>query len=141
MDTEVMHTYLTLHRRIRRYSRELCGGGLSGRKISALRYLLEAGPRTIGQIRDYLFIGDSSTSELVRSLKKDGYVTRNRSVEDDRVVIVNLTASGASVAKTAPLGGMPLLRERLKTLNSDELSSISVALNRMLGLLEEGNDC
>jgi DNA-binding MarR family transcriptional regulator len=109
--------------------------GLSGRKIAALRYLLEAGELSIGQLRDYLYINDSSTSELVTQLEQAGYITRVRSSTDSRVVIITLTPAGKETAQSVPLGGIPLLRERLKALPPERLALIHSALSELRELL------
>lgn len=132
---ETIHTFLTLYRYLRRYSCEMQSQGLSGRKIAALRYLLEAGALSIGQLRDYLYINDSTTSELVTQLEQAGYITRVRSSADNRVVIVALTPAGREMAQSVPLGGIPLLRERLKTLSPERLSLIYTALKELKELL------
>ena len=86
---ETIHTFLSVYRHLRRYSRQVYDEGLSGRQVSALRYLLEAGPSTVGQLRDYLYLSDSSTSELMAGLEQQGYVARARSKGDNRVVVVD----------------------------------------------------
>jgi len=141
MPTETMHKLLTLLRYLRRYGRQMRKEGLGGRRISALRYLLEAGPLTIGQLRDHLYISDSSTSETIDRLQQAGYVTRTRSEVDNRVVIVALTPAGRAVAEEAPLGGIPLLREKLKTLPPERLSVVHEALTELIQLLEIDDDC
>ena len=133
--TETMHEFLTLLRRLRRYGRSMREVGLGGRKVSALRRLLQVGPMTVGQLRDYLYISDSSTSEMIQGLEEASYVWRSRSEEDNRVVIVTLTPAGRSVAERIPLGGIPLLRERLKTLPRARLKLIREALTEIQGLL------
>jgi DNA-binding MarR family transcriptional regulator len=133
---DVIHKFLTLYRYLRKYSRRLHEQGISGRTVAALRYLLEAGSATIGQLHDYLYISHSTTSELVARLEKSGYVTRTRSAADNRVVIVALTPSGREIAGRTSLGGFPLLRERLKTLPPERLAIIDAAMTEMLHLLE-----
>lgn len=133
---ETIHKFLTLYRYLRKYSRRLHEEGISGRTVAALRYLLEAGPATIGQLHDYLFISHSTTSELVARLVKMGYVTRTRSDADNRVVIVDLTPPGREIAGQTSLGGIPLLREQLKTLPPERLAVINEAMTEMLHLLE-----
>ena len=134
--TGTIHKLLTLLRYVRQCSRRMRKQGLGGRKIAALRHLHEAGSLTIGQIRDYLYINDSSTSELVAHLESAGYVTRARSKGDNRVVVVTLTPAGRDFAEGAPLDGIPLLREKLKTLPPERLSLIDKALADLLQLLE-----
>lgn len=137
---ETIHKLLTIYRHLRTYSREMHSEGLSGRKVATLRYLLDVGPLTIGQLRDYLYVSDSTTSELVAALEEAGYVTRARSEEDNRVVVVSLTPAGHEFSRSAPLGGIPLLRERLRTLPSERLALIDEALaevKQLLGIEDE----
>jgi DNA-binding MarR family transcriptional regulator len=133
---DTIHKFLTLYRYLRKYSRRLHEQGISGRTVAALRYLLEAGPVTIGQLRDYLYISHSTTSELVARMAKMGYVTRTRSEADNRVVFVDLTPSGREIADQTSLGGIPLLREKLKSLPPERLAAIDEAMAEMLRLLE-----
>ena len=140
MSTETMHKLLTLLRSLRHYRRHAHRAGLGGRRISALRYLRKAGPLTVGQLSDYLYISDSSTSEMIDRLQEAGYVTRTRSKKDNRVVNVALTPVGRTVAEEAPLGGTPLLREKLKTLPPERLSVVDAALTELMQLLETEND-
>ena len=54
----------------------------------------------------------------------------------DRVVLVSLTPSGRESAQSAPLGGIPLLRERLKALPPERLAMIHEALAEIKQILE-----
>ena len=133
---DTIHKFLTVYRYLREFSRQMQEEGLSGRKIAALHYLLEVGPRTVGQIRDHLYVSDSSTSELVAWLQSRGYVTRTRSEADNRVVHVDLTPAGREILQGTPLGGVPLLRQALQTLPAERLSVINAAMTDLEHLLE-----
>jgi len=133
---ETVHKFLVVYRHLRQYSRQRHKEGISGRKISALRHLEEAGPCTVGQVRDYLYVSDSSASELIAQLEKKGYVTRTRSHMDNRVVIVALTPTGQGLLDRTPLGGFSLLRRRLEDLSEDKLLVINQAMTEILTLLE-----
>jgi DNA-binding MarR family transcriptional regulator len=139
--TETIHLFLSIYRYVRTSGRRMHEEGIGGRKVATLRYLQEAGPLTVGQIRDYLYLSDSSTSEMIARLEDKGYVQRRRSLEDHRVVIVSLTAAGAEVIAGKPLTGMPLLRERLKGLSAERLAPIRDALREIARLLETEDDC
>jgi DNA-binding MarR family transcriptional regulator len=134
--TEATRKFLTVYRYLRRSSRQMHQEGVSGRKLSALRYLHETGPHTVGEICDYLYVSDSGASELVARLEKMGFVTRTRSSTDNRVVIVDLTPAGRELAQEPPRGGVSLLRERLRALPEERLSVIDEALAELLTLLE-----
>ena len=131
---DTVHVVLRLTRHLVRYWKALQGQEVTGRQIATLRYLLERGPSTIGDLSSYLFINDSSTSEHVSKLEKSGFVSRKRSIEDNRVVRVSLTKEGAEFASHAPLGGVPLLREKLKGLPQAELRRIRSAVERLIEL-------
>lgn len=137
--TETIHRFLTVYRHLRRSSRQLRHEGISGRKMAALRYLFEAGPSTVGQLRRYLYISVSSTSELIARLEAKGYVTRARSERDHRVVIVSLTPAGREIAQQTPLRGISLLREQLKTLPAERLARIHDAMTEVMEILEIEN--
>ncbi len=134
--TETTRKFLTVYRHLRRSSRQMHQEGVSGRKLSALRYLHESGPHTVGQIRNYLYVSDSGASELIARLEKMGFVTRTRSDTDNRVVIVDLTPAGRALAQEPPRGGVSLLRERLQALPKERLSVIDEAMADILTLLE-----
>jgi len=138
---ETTGKFLTLYRYLRRYSRQMHEEGLSGRKIATLRYLTEAGPRTIGQLGTYLCISDSSTSALIDRLEEWGYATRTRSRKDHRVVLVDVTPEGRELAERTPLGGVPLLREALRTLPEERLAVICEAMTTLVEILEMEDEC
>ncbi|MCU0519929.1 MAG: MarR family transcriptional regulator [Anaerolineae bacterium] len=128
--------FLVLYRYLRHYGRNTQCEGVRGRDMSTLRYLHEEGPLTIGQISEYLYISASSTSELVSRMEGAGYVERRRSREDSRVVYVELTPRGEQLAATTPTGGVPLLRERIKTLHPDQLHQIDEAFTLLIQVME-----
>ena len=133
---EVIQKFLVLYRYVRLYGRETQCTGVRGRELSTLRYLKDAGPLTIGQITQYLFLSASSASELVSRMESAGYVTRRRSSEDSRVVFVELTPEGRRLADETPLGGIPLLRERIKSLPPDRLKVVDAALSDLIEIME-----
>jgi DNA-binding MarR family transcriptional regulator len=137
---ETIHKIIQFHRQVSGYGRKLHAEGISGRKVAALRHLWRSGPCTIGELSDYHNISDSTSSEMMAQLEKAGYVTRTRSEADNRVVLVDLTPAGKEFAAKATLGGIPLLRETLKTLPQHELSAMNRVFTDLLQLLEAEPD-
>lgn len=133
---ETIYQFLEVYRYLRRYARQMHEEGVSGRKIAALRYLIEAGPLPIGQLSTYMCISDSSTSELVARLRDSGYATRTRSPADNRVVLVDVTPLGRELVQRTSLGGIPLLREALKGLSPEQLETIHETMTTISHLLE-----
>jgi DNA-binding MarR family transcriptional regulator len=136
---DTIQNFLTLYRYLRHYGRHMSHEGLSGRKVSTLRYLAGVGPLTIGELSDYLCISDSSTSLLIDKLEKRGFVTRARSPHDNRVVLVDVTPSGRETVKRIPLGGIPRLREALKSIAPEQLDLVHRAMVTLVDILEIDN--
>ncbi|MEZ4646113.1 MAG: MarR family transcriptional regulator [Chloroflexota bacterium] len=130
---QVFHQFLALLRQRRQYARQIeSERGIKPRDFSVLRYLWEAGPATVSQIQAFLHNSASTASTLIAQLEEAGYVSRSRSSEDNRVVIVSLTAAGQEIAEQAPFGGLPLLRRRLSHLPEARLREIGSVLAELM---------
>ena len=134
MALDTIRKFLQLYRYVRHYGRKVQAAGLRGREFAVLRYLMD-GPLKIGEICNYMFISVSSTSEMISRMEDAGYVTRHRCKQDNRVVYVELTDAGRELAEKTPLGGIPLLRERIHTLPSERLVIVDEALTELMTVL------
>jgi DNA-binding MarR family transcriptional regulator len=134
--SEVFHRFLRIQRFLRQHALQMNSQGISPRNYAALRFLLESGPATIGQIQAYLHKSPSTISALIAQLEDQGYLSRTRSREDNRVVIVDLTPAGRELAEHTPLGGLPLLRHQLRQLPHERLADLDHALTEMMALME-----
>jgi len=134
---QVFHRFLALLRHERRYARQIeSQEGIKPRDFSVLRFLLEVGPATVGQVQAFLHRSASTISTLIAQLEEAGYVTRDRSEADNRVVIVSLTPEGRRIAEQAPFGGLPLLRRRLSRLTDERLGQIEDVVRELMQLME-----
>jgi len=134
---KIFHRFLSLLRYTHQYSRQMIAEqGIRPREFSVLRFLWESGPATVGQVQAFLHKSASTTSALVAQLEEANYVTRARSLEDKRVVIVELTPLGRDKAESTPLGGLPLLRRRLGKLPEEQLVQIGSVLEEIQHLME-----
>ena len=117
---EAMHKFLRINRYLRQYARQERA--------------------TVGQIQEYIYSSASAASMLISGLEDAHYVTRTRSPTDNRVVIVELTDAGRTLAERAPTGGLILLRRRLRTLPPEQLTRIDHALADIMELMEMTDD-
>jgi DNA-binding MarR family transcriptional regulator len=137
LSDRVFHRFLSLQHYLRRHARSLVDErGLTPRDLSVLRYLLESEAATVGEVQAWVHKSPSTTSALLAQLEEDGYVTRTRSAQDNRVVIVELTAAGREITTSTPLGGLPLLRRRLAGLPPERLAEIDGVLAEIMELME-----
>ena len=56
---------------------------------------------TVGEICERLMLDNGTVSPLLKKMEKAGYITRSRSTEDDRVVVVTLTEQGREMQEKA----------------------------------------
>lgn len=132
---EALHKFLRINRYLRQYARQVNEHGLPPRQFSVLRRLLEEGPATVGTIQDYLYSSASVASTVISQLEDAGYVTRTRSADDNRVVIVALSQAGHELAQNTPMGGIVLLRRKLASLPEARLRTIDAALADIMELM------
>ncbi len=133
----VVHRLLTIHRYLRQYSKRVNNElGVSGRQLAVLRRLHEVGPLSVGVISAYLYVADSTTSELLAGLEAAGLITRARSSDDNRVAVVALTPAGQALVGRAPLGGIALLRQRLRSQSPGEIIILARALAYLSELMD-----
>jgi DNA-binding MarR family transcriptional regulator len=141
LSDRVFHRFLTLLRRTRQHSRQMSEEhGIRPRQYAVLRFLRESGPATVGQVGAYLHTSPSTTSTLLAGLEEMGYLTRTRSQDDNRVVIVELTTVGRDIVENTPPGRYCLLRQRLGLLSQDRLVQINDVLNEIMGSMEFTGD-
>jgi DNA-binding MarR family transcriptional regulator len=136
LSKETVKRFLQLNRHMRQAARQITSFGIRPRDFSVLRHIHESGPLTIGEIQEYILSSPSTASTVVAKLEGDGYVTRTRSKEDNRVVFVELTEAGQELAVRTPMQGVPLLRRRLEALPEDDIRRINDALGDILRLME-----
>lgn len=128
----IVNRYLILTRYHHRFGHKLRKSlNISGRQLSALRYLSQSGPRSVSEISRFLYIRGGTTSPLLDRMERAGYVRRHRCPEDNRRVLVEPTDLGRSILAKAPMGLVARMRADLPGLPVVELESIDAALKRL----------
>jgi len=75
------------------------GAGLTIREMHMIEYIGRAGKngRTLSEIAEFLEVARPSVTVSVRKLEQKGFLTRNGSAQDGRVVLITLTREGRKV--------------------------------------------
>lgn len=134
--SSVLHKFLLIYRHLRQYHRQMDDCGVRPRHAAVLRFLMEAGPATVGDIQAHLYTSPSTASNIISQLEDAGHVTRTRSPDDNRVVIVTVTDAGRDIAIRTPVGGIGLLRQRLGDLPDHRLRQMDESLAEIMRLME-----
>lgn len=76
---------------------KICCHDISVTQCYALDALVRSGPRTLNELAAALYLDKSTTSRVVTTLQRKGYVTRQTHPEDRRAVLVALTPAGEAL--------------------------------------------
>ncbi|RIY00850.1 MarR family transcriptional regulator [Aureimonas flava] len=93
--------YSATHAFTRYYKPKLDRLGLTYPQYLVMMVLWEEEPQTVGSIGERLMLDSSTLTPLLKRLETAGYVSRNRSSRDERVVEVTLTPLGRSLREDA----------------------------------------
>ena len=136
LPADVLHKFLLIHRHLRQTARSVDEQGIRGRQLAVLQYLRDHSSATVSEIQEYLYTSASTASTLITQLEDAGHVVRTRSSEDNRVVFIDLTPAGSTLAQTTPVTGIGLLRRRLPALPEERLRLLDDALAEIMQLME-----
>lgn len=89
-------------------------------------------PHTLGDLADKMSVSSASLSRTVTVLEERGWVTRNRSEEDRRVVLIQTTTDGNQFLRGIERQSEDFLTETLSKLPQDELDRLMNGLEIMI---------
>lgn len=139
MDTtdEILAALRRIIRAIDLRSKELVRShGLTGPQALLLKEATASGPLSVGDLAKRATLSQATVTDILARLEKRGLVTRRKSRQDRRRVVVSVTAQGQELARTAP----PLLQERfverLAKLQYWEQTQILSSLQRVAAMMD-----
>ena len=83
------------------YTPELKKLGLTYTQYLVFLVLWEKDGIPVGEICEKLMLDNGTVSPLLKKMEQAGYITRSRSEEDDRVVVIALTEQGRKMQEQA----------------------------------------
>lgn len=113
---------------------------ITGPQLGALRFVALNPGISMHELSEKLYLHVSTMTGIVDRLVKRGYIQRERSQEDRRVVRLSVTASGLQVIKKTPLAGMGLLIHSIGDLPGGQLAEVHKVINLLLDLMKEAGD-
>ena len=113
--------------------------GLTGPQLWAIKTIAQESPIMVSEIARRMYLHPATVVGILDRLEKQGLVVRIRSIEDRRVVKVELTAQGQALVKKAPKVAQGLLVEGIEKLNAKKLINIAQGLDQMVGILGAQN--
>ena len=90
----------------------------------------------MAQLADALIVSRSGLSYQVAQLESRGWITRERSVDDERGVVARITPEGERMRQRVFAGHIEIVRSAfLDAVEPGELATLTAALERVVGRL------
>ena len=119
---------------IRRYKPYLDPLDLTYTQYIALMVLWEKKSVTVKALGDCLYLDSGTMTPVLKKLESKGYITRTRSTEDERSVVVSLTDMGEALKEQAK--HIPGQLAACVMLTGEEAAQLHRLLYRILGTLD-----
>ncbi len=105
-------------------------------QLICLYSLAKHGDMTLSALAKEVDLGTSTVNGIVDRLETKKYLTRTRSSEDRRKVVLAITDAGRKITSQAPILLQDRLSASLRNLPELEQATITLALERIVELME-----
>ncbi len=109
--------------------------GLTGPQLWAIKMISENGPLRVSDLASLLFVRPGTVVGILDRLEKKGLVSRVRSQQDRREVMIELSPTGRELVSTAPGVIQGSLVRGLETMAKEDLQAIDASMTRLVAIL------
>ncbi len=113
-------------------------GDLTYSQFAVLEALYHLGHMTQGEISTKVLKSGSNMTTVIDNLERDGFVLRERDVEDRRVIHIHLTAAGTGKVEAVLPGHVAALLDEFSVLSAGEQQALG-ELCKKLGKGKQSN--
>jgi DNA-binding MarR family transcriptional regulator len=110
---------------------------VSGAQLWAMQELADHPGQRIGELAERLAIHQSTASNMLDRIERRGFVRRERTGSDQRVVRVFLTPEGQRALATSPGPARGVLPEALRRMRPAALEALQVSLDELVSHMAE----
>ena len=138
-ELRVLQSLRRIIRAVEMHSKKLAHSHkITGPQLGCLAAIKEDGPLTTTKLAQAVYLSPSTIVGIVDRLEEKMLVTRHRGSKDRRQVQIFLTEAGEQLLDRAPSALQDTLAEALKSLPELEQVSITLALEKIVDLMEAG---
>ena len=119
-----------------RMNNALVRGGINIPQYMAMLALAELGETTMGELSKKLHVTMGASTNIVDKLVRAGYVTRNRSTEDRRIVRVKLQPKGETTIEEVENMAVNFMVGVLKEVEPQRRKQFMESYGRMVTIVE-----
>lgn len=137
-EQRVLRSLRRIVRSIELHSKQLSANNhITGPQLVCLLAAVNQGPLSVTKISHEVHLSASTVVGILDRLEEKGWITRTRTSDDRRYVMVAATDSGATLARQTPSPLQHRLADALNTLSELERATIAFSLERVVALMEE----
>lgn len=137
-DLRILRALRRITRSIALHSRQLAAvSNITAPQLMCLRTVIANGPMTATAISRDIHVSPSTVVGILDRLEDKGLVRRERGRVDRRIVFVSVTDAGRDLAEHAPSPLQKHLADGLNALPEIEQATITLALERIVTLMEQ----
>lgn len=105
-------------------------------QLVCLRQMLVDGEMTPGQLAKSVYLSQATVTGIIDRLADKGLVSRERSTQDRRKILVRLTERGIQMANDMPWPLQERFSESLADLKEEDIEQIDSMLKRVVEMME-----
>jgi len=137
-DLRILRALRRITRSIALHSRQLAAvSHITAPQLMCLRTVIANGPMTATAISREIHVSPSTVVGILDRLEDKGLIRRERGRVDRRIVFVTATDAGRQLAAEAPSPLQKHLADGLNALPELEQATITLALERIVNLMEK----
>jgi len=134
----IVEAVLYLYTESRRLTKEIAARrGLTGPQLTVVKMLEALGELPLSRLSEKIRAQNSTVTGIVDRMEREGLVVRTRSAADRRVVHIQLTPKGSTLAREVQVEPMDIFRDALSTLSAEEARSLLRALRKVARRVEQ----
>ncbi|PWG01073.1 MarR family winged helix-turn-helix transcriptional regulator [Levilactobacillus bambusae] len=135
LDSQLCFALYTANKKYNHFYQEaLAPFNLTYSQYIALLSLYEQAPMTVKELGNHLNLDSGTLTPLLKRLEKQGWVTRTRSTEDERQMIIDLTKMAQQ--NQADLYNRVTSCQKLLGLTTDQYQALVVAVDKISDQLD-----
>lgn len=128
----IVETIIYLYTESRRLTKGLASQfGLTGPQLTVLKLLESFGDLSLSSLSERIRAQNSTVTGIIDRMEREGYVRRERSTADRRVIYIRLTEKGARLSRYIQVEPMEIFRNALLDLSQGDLRDLLRILTKL----------
>jgi MarR family transcriptional regulator, organic hydroperoxide resistance regulator len=128
----ILEAIIYLYTESRRITKELARrANLTGPQLTVVKLLETMGDLSLSDLSERIRAQNSTVTGIIDRMVREGLVTRARSTEDRRVVLIQLTEKGQALAQEIKVEPMEIFRSALESLSPQETRDLMKILTKI----------